>query len=121
MFLAGATLHATPDLDVYVFGGQEAETAKRSPSAASSSATATPTTSTPAAWRKSPPAATALTCTGNVKSVDQITAGFWDKVYSGPFGFVRVGVQYSHTDLDTFGGADAAGHVGALPRRPPTT
>ena len=28
MFMAGATLHATPDLDIYVFGGQESETAK---------------------------------------------------------------------------------------------
>jgi hypothetical protein len=25
-----------------------------------------------------------------------------------------VGVQYSHTDLDTFAGADAAGRVGTL-------
>ena len=49
-----------------------------------------------------PTGGTALTCTGNVKSVDQITAGFWDKIYSGSFGYVRIGLQYSHTDLDTF-------------------
>jgi hypothetical protein len=114
MFLAGATLHATPALDVYLFGGQESESSKPfnaggkffgygNPNYVNSGCLAEPATG-----------ATALTCTGNVKSVDQITAGFWDKVYSGSFGYVRVGVQYSHTDLDTFAGANAAGHVGSL-------
>jgi hypothetical protein len=119
MFLAGATLHATPALDVYVFGGQESETAKPFNSTATGGAVTHlgyGNTAFVNAGCLAVPATgvTALTCTGNVKSVDQITAGFWDKIYSGRFGYVRVGLQYSHTDLDTFAGANAGGVAGSL-------
>jgi hypothetical protein len=114
MFMAGATLHATPALDLYVFGGQESESAKPFNAGGKFFGYGNPAYVNAGCLAEVPTGGTALTCTGNVKSVDQITAGFWDKVYSGSFGYVRVGVQYSHTDLDTFGGADAAGHVGAL-------
>jgi hypothetical protein len=114
MFLAGATLHATPALDIYVFGGQESETAKPFIAGGKFFGYGNPNYVNAGCLAEVPTGGTALTCTGNVKSVDQITAGFWDKVYSGAYGYVRVGVQYSHTDLDTFAGADALGHVGAL-------
>jgi hypothetical protein len=121
MFMAGATLHATPALDIYVFGGQEAETGKPYNI---TTLTGTPTTqhlgygnpflSNAGCLAEVPTGGTALTCTGTVKSVDQITVGFWDKVYSGAYGYIRVGLQYSHTDLDTFGGANALGVPGSL-------
>jgi len=114
MFMAGATLHATPALDVYVFGGQESESAKPFDAGGKFFGYGNPAYVNAGCLAEVPTGGTALTCTGNVKSVDQITAGFWDKVYSGSFGYVRVGVQYSHTDLDTFAGADAGGHVGSL-------
>ncbi|HEX4196300.1 MAG TPA: hypothetical protein VHZ26_02570 [Caulobacteraceae bacterium] len=119
MWLGGATFHATPALDVYLFGGEESETAK--PFNATNTGGATthigygnPFLSNAGCLSEAATGASALTCTGTVKSVDQVTAGFWDKVYSGRYGYVRVGVQYSHTDLDTFAGANAAGVPGSL-------
>jgi hypothetical protein len=41
----------------------------------------------------------------------QITGGLWDKIYQGKFGSVRVGLQYSHTELTAF-----AGMTGGQPR-----
>jgi len=117
MFLAGATLHATPALDVYVFGGQESETAKPFTAGGSNYGYGNRNFSNAECLAELPTGTSApsgLSCTGNVKSVDQITAGFWDKIYSGSYGYVRVGVQYSHTDLDTFSGKNAAGVAGSL-------
>ena len=114
MFMAGATLHATPALDIYVFGGQESETAKPFTAGGKFFGYGNPNFVNAGCLAEVPTGGTALVCTGNVKSVDQITAGFWDKVYSGSYGYIRVGVQYSHTDLDTFAGADAGGHIGSL-------
>jgi hypothetical protein len=121
MFLAGATLHATPSLDIYVFGGQEAENAKpfnvttiTGTPATSHLGYGNPFLSNAGCLSEAETNVAALTCTGTVKSVDQITAGFWDKIYSGAFGYVRVGVQYSHTDLNTFAGENSAGRVGSL-------
>jgi len=34
----------------------------------------------------------------------QLAGGFWDKVYQGSYGQVRVGVQYSYTELTAFSG-----------------
>ena len=114
MFLAGATLHATPALDIYVFGGQEAETAKPFNAGGGFFGYGNPNYVNAGCLAEAPTGTTPLVCTGNVKSVDQVTAGLWDKVYSGSYGYIRVGVQYSHTDLDTFAGADAAGRPGSL-------
>ena len=43
-------------------------------------------------------------CSATVRSVTQITGGIWDKAFTGPFGQIRIGVQYSHTWLDAFAG-----------------
>jgi hypothetical protein len=114
MFLAGATLHATPALDLYVFGGQEAETAKAFNAGGKAFGYGNPLYVNTGCLVEIPTGGTALACTGNVKSVDQITAGFWDKVYSGRFGYIRVGLQYSHTDVDAFAGEGASGVPGSL-------
>ncbi len=53
------------------------------------------------------------TCTGNVRDAWEITGGFWDKVYQGAFGSVRVGLQYSYVQDGLFSGS---GHTqSALP------
>ncbi len=121
MFLAGATLHATPALDFYIFGGQESESEKAfnittvtGPLGTTHLGYGNPFFVNAGCLAEVPTGGTALTCTGNVKSVDQITAGLWDKVYSGAYGYVRVGLQYSHTDLYTFAGENAAGRPGSL-------
>jgi hypothetical protein len=113
MWLAGATLHATPTLDIYLYGGEEQDTAKAFNGAGGNFGYGNPHY-TNAGCLASAENSSTLTCTGNVKSVDQITAGLWDKVYNGAYGYVRIGLQYSHTDLDAFPGENAASKVGAL-------
>ena len=106
MWLAGATLHATPALDVYVFGGEEAERSKTFGSVAAPGSAlfgyGTIAGSTNAGCVVEGGACSAVT-----KSIDQVSAGLWDKVYNGSFGQVRIGLQYSYTERKAF--ADAAG------------
>ena len=97
--MAGATWHATPMLDLYVFGGQEREDR------------VTATVGTGHYGYGSPYATLAgcsvegATCTPDIKLMSQVTAGLWDKVYQGSFGSLRVGLQYSYTELTAFAGA----------------
>ncbi len=44
------------------------------------------------------------TCKGNTKMTWEITGGFWDKVYQGAFGSVRVGLQYAYIERELFPG-----------------
>lgn len=48
-------------------------------------------------------------CTGNTSNVWQLTGGIWDRVYEGPFGAIRIGVQYSYTKRTLFGSSDGPG------------
>lgn len=48
------------------------------------------------------------TCTANLQSVWQVTAGFWQKLYDGDKGVVQWGPQYSYTVDKTFAGAGGA-------------
>ena len=108
MFLGGATVHATSQLDLYVFGGLEHQ----------SEVTSDPTVGgkTLHLGYGSPFATLGncfvelASCSPNTQQIDQITVGFWDKVYTGSFGQVRVGVQYSHTDLHAFSGVAGGGN-----------
>ncbi|MDB5444008.1 MAG: hypothetical protein JWP73_2384 [Phenylobacterium sp.] len=104
MFLAGATLHATSALDIYLFGGQERENARIFTVPGSN-----------AAYGFGNPAAI-LTgcnveggiCTPNLRQVNQVTVGLWDKFYHGDFGLLQFGLQYSHTNLKSFTGVGGA-------------
>jgi hypothetical protein len=110
MFMGGATVHATPKLDIYAFGGVEHENAL----------TANPVVGvTTLHLGLGNPFATLGncfvelgTCSPDTQQVDQVTIGFWDKVYTGSFGQVRVGIQYSHTDLYAFPGVAGANTAG---------
>ena len=100
MFVAGATLHATSEVDFYVFGGEERQ----------SSRIYTVPGST-AAFGFGNPAAILTgcfieggTCVPNLRKISQITAGSWYKFYQGDFGQLRFGIQYSHTELNAFRG-----------------
>jgi hypothetical protein len=112
---AGFTLHATPALDIYAFGGIEKENPSYGvvPTAAG----------TPAFFGYGAPNAlnsgcnvmnaAAATCAGQTQTLWQLTGGFWDKIYEGNYGEVRVGVQYSYSQRDffqtTYNGAFVAG------------
>jgi hypothetical protein len=44
------------------------------------------------------------TCTGDLRNIQEGTAGFWHKIYSGPKGGVRWGVQYSYFVKNSWSG-----------------
>jgi hypothetical protein len=100
MFLVGGTWHATSKLDIYVLGGQE-----RQDRQFYDLGTGTFGFGNPAATFT---AATCTTegaiCVPNLRKLTQITAGAWHKPFTGPYGQVRVGLQYSHTSLRGFSG-----------------
>jgi hypothetical protein len=50
----------------------------------------------------------AATCNGNTKEVRQITAGFYDTIYSGRYGTLKAGVQYSYNQRLAFEGVGGA-------------
>jgi len=104
--LAGLTLHASPALDVYVFAGEEKESAQ---SYYATSATGAITgygygnplyVNSGCAYENAPGA-----CTGNTRVVEQGTAGFWYKPWNGKSGRYQVGMQYSYTERKSFAGA----------------
>ncbi len=102
MFLAGVTVHATPQLDLYAYGGEER-------------LLSTDFTSTAGAGLVGPTANNSQcyfvngTCAGKVQDAWEVTGGFWDKVYQGNFGSVRVGLQYAYIQDDLFPGSGSSG------------
>lgn len=48
-------------------------------------------------------------CTGNTKDIIEGTAGLWYSFYSGPYGALKLGLQYSHEALNTWTGVGATG------------
>jgi hypothetical protein len=99
MFMGGATLHATPALDLYVFGGEEHESRVATTIGTGHYGFGSPFANLSACNTEGG------ACTPDIQLMTQIAGGFWDKVYQGSFGSVRVGVQYSYTELTAFSGA----------------
>ena len=101
MLLAGATVHATKLLDLYGFAGEEIDDARAF------------TSPTGVAYGYGNPnylntgcyTEGSAICVGNTHSIKQITGGFWQKVYQGPFGRAQMGIQYSYTERTSFAGA----------------
>jgi hypothetical protein len=98
-FLVGGTLHATPMLDIYAFAGEEHQ------DRTTVSVVGATTYGYGSALVNN---AGCLTeggaCSAQTKLVENLTAGFWQKIYQGPFGRAQVGVQYSYTQRDAFSG-----------------
>ena len=103
--LAGLTLHAMPTLDFYAYGGTEVESAKYTPGTAYGVGNPTATNNTGCNVTNSLDFATPLTCNGNTKSVRELTVGFWDTVYKGNFGQLRVGGEYEYIQRTLFAAA----------------
>jgi hypothetical protein len=128
MFLFGGTLHATKELDLYVYGGEEFQGAEASnpvvgtttlhlgygnPNATLGNCFVELAGNDPAATGGTPAAAN--NCSPDTKSIAQVTVGLWDKAYTGAFGQVRIGLQYSHTDLRAFQGLAGTNNAGFAP------
>jgi gas vesicle protein len=110
MFLGGVTLHATPQLDLYVYGGQESE------SAATNNTTFGATTVHLGYGNAFATLGNCFveggSCSPDTQKIDQVTVGLWDKAYTGTFGQLRIGLQYSHTNLTAFQGVAGTNTAG---------
>lgn len=99
MYLVGGTLHATPTLDLYVLYGEERQ-----------QKTANTQIGTTFFGYGNPNANLANclieggSCTPDTKRESQINFGLWDRFYQGKFGNLRIGLQYSHIELEAFSG-----------------
>ncbi len=107
-WLVGGILHPTPQLDLYLFGGREAQQAKvyrygNLPASVAFGYGTLPGTNNSGCLVEGG------TCSALTKSVSEITAGFWDRFYQGAYGRLQVGVQYSHAERDAFADSTAAG------------
>ena len=109
MLLGGLTAHVTPSLDVYGFAGIEKELrtyGENSDGTYYGLGRPTANTASVASCNQEPNVGGSTTLcntgNGNNKQIFQLTAGFWDKIYKGSFGEVRVGAQYQYNGREVF-------------------
>jgi hypothetical protein len=98
-FMGGMTWHATPRLDIYGYGGQEAQQHKTFVTGTVTSGLGSPTLNLAGCLTEGG------ACSPNLETENQLTAGFWWRAYQGKFGSFRFGAQYSYTHLTAFAGA----------------
>ena len=96
--LGGADAPCAADARFYAYGGTEVEDAKYNSAHGHRYGIGNPaaTNNSGCNVTDSLDFATPLTCNGNTKSVREITVGFWDTVYKGNFGQLRVGGEYEY-------------------------
>jgi hypothetical protein len=107
--LAGLTFHATPTFDVYLFAGEDKESAQPY-DLTSGTGVVTPYGYGNPLYSNAGCVSETATggCVANARLVEQVTTGFWLKPYVGNFGMIRWGIQYSHTELQAFAGKGGA-------------
>ncbi len=111
MFLGGLIVHATPQLDLYAYGGEE-EILSTDWNPATGTGYVSPTVDNSGCYIVNG------TCKGKVRDAWEVTAGLWDKVYQGDLGSVRVGLQYAFVQDDLFPGSGFTAVPGATPQPP---
>ncbi|WP_174301936.1 hypothetical protein [Caulobacter sp. S45] len=94
--LVTATLHATKTLDLYFVGGEEQDERPDGGMGSYGNFTAVNT--------GCGIEASTLTCTGNTRRLSELTFQAWDKAFTGPYGQIRLGLQYSYVAREGFGG-----------------
>jgi hypothetical protein len=110
MGLAGLTLHATPTLDFYLFAGEEKESAQPYDVVSSTGAITAYGYGNPLYVNSGCESQVATgSCTANNRLIEQGTFGFWHKPYTGSYGTIRYGVQYSYSERKAFDGKGKTG------------
>jgi hypothetical protein len=111
--LAGLTLHAGSQLDIYLYAGEEKESAQPYDLTAGTTVTAyglgNPLYSNAGCVSEIAKGS----CVGNTRAVEQATLGFWHRPYVGPFGRYQWGLQYSRSERKTFSGAGDIAPIGS--------
>jgi len=103
--LAGLTLHASPKLDIYVFAGEEKESAQAYFLTSSTGVVSGYGYGNPLYSNSGCESETETgPCVGNTRLVEQGTAGFWYKPFIGKYGRYQIGLQYSYTERKAFNG-----------------
>ncbi|HEY1411358.1 MAG TPA: hypothetical protein VGF36_04415 [Rhodopila sp.] len=112
-WMAGGTWHVDPMLDIYAYGGQEAEHRKLYTIGATTAGVGVPTFNEAACVAADTTAVTNSGCGANIEAENQIAAGFWWRAYQGKFGSFRFGMQYSYTHDIAFNGLNGTGAAAA--------
>ena len=107
-WMAGGTWHVTPLLDVYAYGGQEAQHRKLYQLGTTLGGVGSPTFNEAACVAADTTAVTNSGCGANIEAENQISAGMWWRIYQGKFGSFRFGMQYSYTKVLPFAGVNGA-------------
>ena len=109
-WMAGGTWHVTPLLDVYAYGGQEAQHRKLFNVGGVNLAggVGNPTLNEAGCIALDSNAVTNSGCGANIEAENQINAGIWWRAYQGKFGSFRFGLQYSYTKDLPFAGQNGA-------------
>jgi len=105
--LAGVIVHPWAGLDVYGYAGEEFESAKYVPGAASGFGLGNPASINAGCISEFSTAA----CVGQTRSVGEVTVGLWDTIYKGDFGMLRAGFEYEDIERTGFAGAASAAHA----------
>ncbi len=98
--LVTATLHATKTLDLYFVGGEEQD---ERPDGGKGSYGSFNAVNLGCGIE-----ASTLTCTGNTRRLSELTFQAWDKAFTGPWGQIRLGLQYSYVAREGFSGIGGA-------------
>jgi hypothetical protein len=108
ILLAGLTWHAIPGLDFYAYAGEEYQ----NPSFGFTTLGANHFVGfgNPFFNNSGCEIELSTVCSNNVKLVRQITGGFWDDIYKGPYGRLSGGLQYSFTQKYGFNGIGVTGN-----------
>jgi hypothetical protein len=99
-FMAGLVLHPTKMLDVYSYAGETKE--ERTSSAGGCAYGYNSATSLAGCYTEGG------NCSAATKFLEQINVGFWQRLYSGPFGRAQVGAEYAYTKCHAFAGSNGA-------------
>ena len=97
--MAGGTWHVTPTLDLYAYAGQEEESAKYFNVGGAHQGVGNPAYNLAGCFLEGG------SCSPNLRAVDEITGGFWSRIYNGHYGSFRYGMQYSYHHNTAFAGA----------------
>jgi hypothetical protein len=114
MGLAGFTLHATPVLDFYLFAGEEKESAQPYDVVSKGVVTAYGYGNPLYVNSGCESQVAAGACTANNRVVEEATFGFWHKPYTGAYGTIRYGVQYSYAERKAFDGKGKTGEYAPI-------
>jgi hypothetical protein len=105
--MVGLIWHTTPELDLYGYAGLEKTDAAFTDVGTVPFGYGNPLYNNTGCNIENSPAAT---CNGNTSQVREATVGFYDTVFKGKYGTVKVGAQYSYNQRLAFAG------VGGAPR-----